>query len=319
MKTEVTRVSVVYATRVPDPALWDLAEAQRGVLSRHQILALGGTDAMIRRLLREGRWHRVVSGIVSTSRRPEWLGWVWAGLLLGGSSAVVGGAAAAHLHGITGQPDVVDIWAPGKSPRWRHPWRFHRQFRSGRGEPAKVSLEQATMDVCSIGDADEIAATLASAVSTRRTTPERLRLSAQAQPCLRHRRLILELLEDVGAGAESPLEVRYLRDVERAHGLPPGDRQVSVSSGTRSDVGYLELGVLVELDGVLGHSGTGAWRDWERDNAHALGQFTTLRYGWQDIVSRPCAVARQVAEALGQGGWMGIPTRCRSCRHLPSP
>lgn len=37
------------------------------------------------------------------------------------------------------------------------------------------------------------------------------------------------MLSDVDTGAESPLELRHLRRVERAHGLPQGRRQRRVS------------------------------------------------------------------------------------------
>ncbi len=288
-------------------------------MSCRQVLDLGCSNSLIPRFVRDGHWHRIASGILSTTSSPNWRGLVWAGLLLGGSSAVVGGAAAAHLHGIAPQPGRIDIWAPANSPRSRDPWLFHRPCRAGHGEPAKVSLEQAVLDLCAEGDADDIAATLASALNKRRSTAARLRLLVNSQPKLRHRALILSMLEDVRAGAESALEVRYLRSVERAHGLPVGQRQVSVSSHTRTDVGYLEHMVLVELDGRLGHDGAGVWRDWQRDNHHAVnGHFTTLRYGWHDVVQRPCAVASQVAEALAHNGWNGLPLRCKDCRSAHS-
>lgn len=309
----------MFPTRAPTPALLELADAQSGLLSCSQVVELGGSEALIRRCVRDGHWHRLTAGILSTTRSPSWLGWVWAGVLVAGPSAVVGGAAAAHLHRIGPEPRIIDIWAPDNSPRWRSPWRFHRAWRAGRGEPARVSLEQATIDVCSAGSPDDVAATLASALGTRRTSPGALRSLALESPTLRHRGLVLSMLEDVGSGAESPLEVRYMRDVERAHGLPTAQRQVRVSSGTRTDVGYLDHLVLVELDGRLGHDGTGAWRDWARDNNHAMSHFTTLRYGWHDVVRRPCDVAWQVGEALAQGGWAGMPRRCRSCRTVPRP
>ncbi len=231
----------------------------------------------------------------------------------------MGGAAAAHLHGICPEPTVIDIWTPESSPRWREPWRFHRDSRKGRGEPAKVSLEQATLDVCSTGDQDDIAATLAAALRSRRTTAARLRSLLLSKPHVRHRQLILAMLTDVAAGAESALEVRYLRDVEKAHGLPVGTRQVGLSAHTRTDVGYLDELVLVELDGRLGHDGIGVWRDWSRDNHHAVASnFTTLRYGWNDVVRRPCDVARQVGEALVHGGWSGVPAQCKACRRVHS-
>jgi hypothetical protein len=42
---------------------------------------------------------------------------------------------------------------------------------------------------------------------------------------VRWRADMLQALEDVADGVHSPLEYRYLRDVERAHGLPTGKRQ----------------------------------------------------------------------------------------------
>lgn len=309
----------MHAAHVPPPTLLDLAAAQSGVMSCQQVLGLGGSNTMIRRFVRDGRWHRIASGVIATTAAPSWLGMVWAGLLLGGSSAVVGGPAAAHLHGIANQPDEIDIWASENSPRSRYPWRFHRSHRAGRGEPARVSLEQAVLDLCATGDADDIAATLATALSNRRSTGDRLRRLLVNNPTLRHRALILSMISDVSFGAESALEVRYLHHVERAHGLPAGQRQVRVSAHTRTDVGYLDHMVLVELDGRLGHDGSGIWRDWQRDNSHAVsGHFTTLRYGWHDVVRRPCEIAAQVADVLIHNGWPGLPRRCKHCRSVHS-
>ena len=41
----------------------------------------------------------------------------------------------------------------------------------------------------------------------------------------KYRKLVTGILGDVAVGAESPLEMRFLHDVERPHGLPRGDRQ----------------------------------------------------------------------------------------------
>jgi very-short-patch-repair endonuclease len=114
---------------------------------------------------------------------------------------------------------------------------------------------------------------------------------------------------------EGPLEHAYLRDVERAHGLPAASRQVSVSRGTRSDAVYEEFGVVVELDGRVGHSGAEAvFRDLRRDNAHAELNMTTLRYGSADVRGRPCDVAAQVAAVLRRRGWTGTYAGCPRCR-----
>lgn len=131
-----------------------------------------------------------------------------------------------------------------------------------------------------------------------------------------HRRLITDLLADVEAGAESPLEVSYLTQVERPHGLPRGTRQQRRHGLPYvSDVGYDEYALLVELDGRLGHDAAGRFRDMNRDNRFAMVSWTTLRYGWFDVAERPCDVAMQVGAALIARGWAGLPTRCRRCVH----
>jgi len=51
----------------------------------------------------------------------------------------------------------------------------------------------------------------------------------------------------------------------------------------------------------------------KRDNQFALIEWITLRYGWYDVVHRPCLVAHQIAAALVARGWGGLPARCHHC------
>ena len=95
---------------------------------------------------------------------------------------------------------------------------------------------------------------------------------------------------------------------------PGGPAAVSRGLPYVSDVGYDAYRVLVELDGREGHQGTGRFRDMWRDNRFALLDCLTLRYGWFDVVERPCEAAWQLAAALIEGGWTGLPTRCDRCR-----
>ena len=83
------------------------------------------------------------------------------------------------------------------------------------------------------------------------------------------------------------------------------------------DVLYDEYGLVVELDGRLGHEGLGRFRDMWRDNQAALEALLTLRYGSIDVCGRPCAVAAQVGAALADRGWNGVLTRCSRCRLVP--
>ena len=125
--------------------------------------------------------------------------------------------------------------------------------------PWRTTLEETILDISMSASVDETFALLGRAFQRRLTTEEALRgrLSLRA----RHpRRELLQLvLGDVAAGAESAMEIRYVRDVERAHGLPTGVRQFSPRRDGYQlhDIGYAEQRVLVELDGRLGHEGLG--------------------------------------------------------------
>ena len=170
------------------------------------------------------------------------------------------------------------------------------------------------LDLCEECDEADVVGWVSAAVQRRLTTPTRLRHQVEGRARLRHRKLVLELVEDVAVGAESPIEVAYLNDVERAHGLPSGTRQRRpVGSTYLTDVKYDPYTLLVELDGRVAHEGEGRFRDMRRDNAHVLLGRPTLRYGHADVFRQPCAIADEVAAVLRRCGWQGLPTTCARC------
>jgi very-short-patch-repair endonuclease len=143
------------------------------------------------------------------------------------------------------------------------------------------------------------------ACQRRLTTPDRIIATLAARSRARWRRDVADAVPDIRAGVHSPLELRYVRDVERRHGLPRGDRQVPVIRGvTRQyiDVLYADYGVVVELDGVLAHPADGKSRDTRRDNANALDGYQTLRYGWTPVAYHACATALEVFSLLRRHG-----------------
>lgn len=319
----------------PSPSLTALAALQSGVVSREQALADGLTDRVILRLTRLGHWQAVCRGIYLTGTGPiGWLSQVWAGVLLGGDAARAGGLTAARLHGLyDDDPDQILILTPRQTRhRNRPPWVFRRENpgvrqRRSPGSPPRTTVEDTVLDLCDprLDWADESPTHwVTRAVQRRLTTTRRLLTAAEARPQLPQRRLLRELLGDVGDGAETVLELRYLRDVERAHGLPRGHRQASRRAhpieGTQRahrDILYRDYGLVVELDGRLGHVAEGRLHDLRRDNITTLRGERTLRYGWLDVTDEPCWTARQVAEGLRQGGWTGLPTTCPRCARLP--
>ncbi|HEV2929163.1 MAG TPA: hypothetical protein VGW74_10770, partial [Propionibacteriaceae bacterium] len=221
-------------------------------------------------------------------------------------------------------PDPLDVLVPvDKLIQSRGPWRFQRErpgARHGRsfGSPPGLGVEDAVLDLANVRAAAEVVSLVTTAVQRRMTTPDRLRSRLDQRSRHAHRSLLIGMLADVAEGAESPLELRYLRTVERPHRLPRGDRQNS-RRGLRyvRDVKYQGFGLLVELDGRDGHSEVGRFRDMNRDNLHALLDELTLRYGWFDVGGRACAVAYQVYRALVRGGYAEAFVRCASCRGVP--
>jgi len=303
-------------------ALTQLADAQAGMVTREQIRLLGGSEAMMRRLLEEGWWQSLARGVYLTSpSAPSWNGLAWAGVLLGGDGARLGPRASGFLHGLnTEPPRPVDVLVPiGRSARIAGEWQFSRERPGARSPrsvkaPPRLTLEDTVLDLSAAADEADLVALVTTSVQARKTTPRRLLNAMEQRSRYRHRKLLADILGDVAAGAESPLEMKFLHDVERPHGLPRGNRQQRRHGlPYLSDVGYDEYQVLVELDGRTGHDGVGRFRDLNRDNQFALLKWMTLRYGWFDIVHRPCVVAFQIAAALAARGWYGLPTRCRHC------
>ena len=160
-----------------------------------------------------------------------------------------------------------------------------------------------------------MAAFLAEVVGRRLVDSREILRILEGQKRHRNRQLLRDILGDVSAGAHSPLEVRYLRDVERAHGLPKAIRQARVGP-YQGDALYEPYGLLVELDGRAYHQGRAFTVDMDRDNFHQLRGVVTLRFGWRQVSGDPCGVARQVGVALTARGWPGTPTACRHCAGL---
>jgi putative AbiEi antitoxin of type IV toxin-antitoxin system len=315
----------MYARATPSPGLRRLAELQAGIVSREQAIGHGLSSKSVGRLVREEHWQRVAAGIYLTAPGPpDWTALAWAGVLLGGDRAGIGGAAAGYLHGIIDSPPAtIPILIPHDVRRQdQPPWVFSRRRSDDRlhfrGSPPRSGVEDTVLDLCDAASADRVVTWLTAAVQQRRTTTTRLLRTLSDRPRQRHRALIMSLLGDVAAGAQSFLELRYLHDVERPHGLPPGRRQARSRNGRAiRDVLYDEYELVVELDGLLGHDGLGRFRDMWRDNQAVVDALLTLRYGSTDVCSRPCAVAVQVGSVLTARGWDGVLTRCRRCRLVP--
>ena len=310
----------------------DLVQRQRGVLTRAQAMAAGLSRAQVEARLRSGRWRRLFLGVYVTFTGPvPRASRLWAAVLRAGPGAVLSHDTAAELAGLTeatGPDSAIHVTVPAdRSPVRIAGLVIHRSTRVARCAhpsrlPPQTRVEETVVDLTqSANSVADAIGWLARAVGSRATTTDRIASSLRLRPKLRHREVLLAALGDVALGAHSLLELRYLRDVERAHGLPGSQRQVRRSAegvlgkgpASYDDVRYPTYRTRVELDGRAAHPDHRRWRDMRRDNAAVVDGDRVLRYGTADVVASPCAVAAQVAGVLHQSGWAAPLGRCPRC------
>ena len=309
----------------------ELRKRQKGAFSRAQALEHGISDKILQRRYRARQVQRVHHGVYVDFTGPlPWETRVWAAWLAYGPDAALTGATALRRFGLEGDWDdgAIHLAVP-------HIRRVNRRtgvaVRRVRGlasqlhptrRPPTLRLEVALLTTASQEPATaRKAAILLDACRQRRTTPQRLLTELEALSRLPGRGLLQQILLDAAEGVQSFLEQSYLRRVERAHRLPIAERQVRVVTKVESasepveqvvyrDVEYTPYGLIVELDGRMGHADAlSRWRDMGRDNAAATSGKLTLRFGYQ-LTSLPCATAAQVVAALHRLGWNGAPRRC---------
>ena len=303
---------------------------QSGVLARWQALELGLSPDVIRERLRRGRWQMMYPGVYACFTgaigRPPAL---WAAVLHAGPGAALSHQTAAQLHGLSGCDRDSPIHLTVPAARHPQPVPGLAIYRSDRGAaarhptrlPPRTRIEETVLDLTQAAPTfDDAFGWLSRACADRLTTPQRLQHAITAHRKLRWRAELGAALAEVRDGAHSVLEHRYIRDVERAHGLPAARRQAKTVRAGRSEYRdnlYQDYGVAVETDGAAAHPESARWRDIARDNAAASTGIITLRYSWADVTRRPCLVAAEIAAVLGTRGWRGRPTRCTPHCQLP--
>ncbi len=278
----------------------------------------------MRSRVRSGRWQRLQRGVYATfsgdpSRETE----LWAALLRAGPDAVLSHQTAAERHGLADEPAAlitITVPASKRPARVKVPGvLIHRsdailRTRHPAMRPPCTRVEDTVLDLIQIASTfDDAYAWICRAIGRRRTTAERIRQAMDARKKMRWRREIAVALGDARDGALSVLEYRYVRRVERPHGLPAARRQARIRQRTGNrylDNLYEEYGVCVELDGTAAHPADEQWRDKRRDNANTIRGIVTLRFGFPDLGDRRCKTATGIATVLRRHGWKGTLHSC---------
>jgi hypothetical protein len=281
----------------------------------------------MRNRVRSGRWQRLQRGVYAAfSGEPSRETVLWAALLRAGPDAVLSHQTAAERHGLIDQPStLITITVPAA----RHPGQVRipgvviyrsdavLRTRHPTMSPPCTRVEDTVLDLIQGARTfDDAYAWICRAIGRRRTTSDRIREAMDARKKMRWRRELSAALGDAAGGALSVLEYRYVRRVERPHGLPAAQRQARIrqrAGNTYLDNLYEEYGVCVELDGTSAHPADEQWRDKRRDNTNAVAGIVTLRFGFPDVSGHPCQTAAAVGALLRRRGWPSTPHPCGRC------
>lgn len=310
----------------------ELLAEQGGVVSRAQCVELGMSADTVENQLRYGRWRQLRRGVYATfTGEPGRESRLWAALLRAGPGAMFSHHTAAELHGLVDRPSpLIHITVPAD----RNPARYaklpgvviHRSAAARGSRHPMLSLprtriEDTVLDLIQAAAGfDEKYDWICRAIGRRLTTARRIRAALDARAKFPRRREVEQALADADAGALSTLELWYLRDVERPHGLPAAKRQARVRQQTGSrylDNLYEEYRLCVEIDGTAAHPASEQWLDKRRDRWNAVhAKILTLRFGYVDLRNQHsrCGTAAEVAASLSdRGPSVGHPCRRPGC------
>jgi very-short-patch-repair endonuclease len=302
-------------------------DAQSGVADRSQALQAGYSRRAMAHRLKSAKWRRVQRGVYVTFTGPVHReARLWAALRRAGPGAMLSHETAAEVHGLT---DTSSAKIHVTVPADRHPAR-HRAIRgvvihrSSQSQPMRLPewklprtrIEDTVLDlVATARTFDEAYSWISRALAKKLVSADVLREALGRRSRIRWRVWLTEALADAEEGAYFPLERRYARDVERAHGLPKAQRQARRAIGGRThykDNWYPEFRVCVELDGPTYHQNEQIQQDKRRDNLNlAVDAAQTYRFGPVEVTERACESAAMVAATLRRRGWQGQPHPCR--------
>jgi len=305
-----------------------LLDVQCGVLDRSQARQVGFSDRQIQHRLRSNRWQQVYEGVYATFTGPlPREARLWAALRRVGEPAMLSHETAAEVHALIDRPASQQIHItvpPRRRPIQNGTPRgvvIHRSTQSRPQLPIAWKLPR-TLIEDTILDLVEAAPTfqtaygwIARAVSRRFTTTSMLRTALATRRRVRYRGELAVALGETDDGIQSGLELRYARDVERAHGLPSAQRQSRREIAGKphyKDNWYAEYRVCVELDGPTFHRDEQVWKDKRRDNLNlAEDGAQTFRFGPVEVTELACESAAMVAATLRRNGWKGAQRHCR--------
>jgi len=304
-----------------------LLDSQCGIADRSQARQAGFSIRQIEHRLSSGKWRAVYPGVYATFTGPLTReARLWAALRRAGEGAMLSHETAAELQGLIDKPtSKIHVTVPSRRrPAQRTRMREVVIHRSDVSRPQlpftwklpRTRVEDTVLDLAGAAPTfDDAYGWISRALSRQCATAGMLRSALSYRSRIRWRDQLSEALADADEGIHFVLERRYVRDVERAHGLPKAQRQARRQIDGKihyKDNWYAEYRVCVELDGPSYHQNDQVWQDKRRDNLNlAVDGVQTHRFGPADVTELACRSAVLVAATLRRCGWEGKPRPCR--------
>ena len=230
-----------------------------------------------------------------------------------------------NSSGCLAQPSAdIHVTVPAsRMPRPASGIVLHRVARAAQRthptlSPPRTTAEHTVIDLAeAAASVDDAVSWLIRGVGAGVTTAGRLIAVVAGRAKVRRGPVLRATLRDIEAGCRSLLELRYLREVERAHRLPTGARQAhrATPSGSvyddvvlRGAADHRRARWTIGPSGPLPRPAPG-----QRGRGRQAVRFCGT--GADDVTRRPCEVAAQVAAVLRQRGWRGQLRPCgrRGC------
>jgi very-short-patch-repair endonuclease len=285
--------------------LAQVAGAQRAMVHRSQLRALGITHGSYEHRVRVGALHRVLPSVFSVVD-PVWepLARETAALLYAGENAMLSHESAAALWGMTAHPSFVAITMIGRHPRRQPGLRLYevaaldvRDARMHLGFP--VTSPARTLIDCASGP--KIDRLLNEARVLKLVKDAEIHAAMGRCPGrtgVGTMRALLEVEKESGF-TQSGAELR-LKRIIGASGI---ERPVfnTYVEGVRADACWSRLKLVIEVDGYQAH---GHWAAFQRDRARdakliAAG-YVVLRFTWHQLTEKPMRVVAEIARTLGR-------------------
>lgn len=285
-----------------------LSDPYGGVLSRTLLREAGVNSDVVARQVAAARWRLVGRQTVATHTRDlgfQALAWraIWE---VRCASVALDGASGMQAAGLSGfESAVIDVSVPWEVRVGPVPGvRIHRVCRDegdviGLG-PRRVRTPLAAVRAAHWATSDRQAALLlVLPVQQRLLTPARLSEASTTDRVRGRRALVRQLVRDIADGAHSLGELDFARMCRR-RGLPEPDRQVvrtTEKGRIYLDVGWLAIGLVVEIDGSGHREGLALMDDNLRQNRVSITGNMVLRYGLLALRLQANEVLDQICEA----------------------